>query len=77
MSSGKKLVIATGAYVNDITEKLGFTIDLDIWEMTSQYYSVPETTQFPSMWFQFMEPMQDRDRSLSNLFYGFPHRKSR
>lgn len=69
------MIITAGAYVNHITRSLGFEIDLDIWEMTSQYYNVHEGVEFPSMWFYFGKPKEDAKKHYSNLFYGFPECK--
>jgi hypothetical protein len=66
------LIVTTGPYVNDITSKLGFEIDLDLWEMGRSYYNIDPKVSFPSMWFQFREPKDDADENLSNLFFGFP-----
>jgi len=68
----KKIVIASGAYVNQVlTPSFGISLDLDIWEMVACYFNVnagPKGTIFPSMWFQFAPNVEDRSR----LFYGFP-----
>jgi sarcosine oxidase/L-pipecolate oxidase len=69
---GKKIVIASGAYVNQVLNpSFGISLDLDIWEMTACYFNVnagPQGTIFPSMWFQFAPDKDGR----SQLFYGFP-----
>jgi len=69
----KKVIITCGAYINDVIQSLGFTIQLDIWEMTSEYYTMElhSAMKFPSMWFQYMKPRDGNDND-SNLFYGFP-----
>ena len=61
---GKKIIIAPGAYINDLTGKLGFQIDLEIWEMPSYYFKVVNNSTFTT-WFYFGEDEQ-------HLFYGFP-----
>ena len=69
-----KCIITCGAYVNDVVNKVGINLELEIWEMVYEYYATdpgPNGTLFPSMWFQFLEP-SGGDPSLSNLFYGFP-----
>lgn len=70
----EKLIIASGAYVNDIlTPSFDIHLDLDIWEMVAMYFSVksgPRGTIFPCMWFQFAE--DDEKTGQSRLFYGFP-----
>jgi sarcosine oxidase/L-pipecolate oxidase len=69
-----KLIIASGAYTNDILQSLHLELDLQIWEMVYEYYAAdpgPKGTYFPSMWFQF-ENNTDGDPARSNLFYGFP-----
>jgi sarcosine oxidase/L-pipecolate oxidase len=71
--SAKKIVIASGAYVNHVLEpSFGISLDLDIWEMVASYFSTnpgPKGTIFPSMWFQFAK---DDKKGRSQLFYGFP-----
>lgn len=72
--TAERLVIASGAYSNDIVESLGLHLELEIWEMVYEYYATdpgPNGTLFPSMWFQFENPT-DGKPALSNLFYGFP-----
>lgn len=68
----KKIVIASGAYVNHVLRpSFGISLDLDIWEMVASYFNTnpgPNGTIFPSMWFQFAPNKHRR----SQLFYGFP-----
>nr|VFK21237.1 MAG: sarcosine oxidase, monomeric form [Candidatus Kentron sp. LPFa]VFK34658.1 MAG: sarcosine oxidase, monomeric form [Candidatus Kentron sp. LPFa] len=69
-----KCIITCGAYTNDVVNKIGINMKLEIWEMVYGYYATdpgPNGTLFPSMWFQFLDPT-DSDPALSNLFYGFP-----
>ncbi|KAH6623319.1 hypothetical protein F5144DRAFT_582947 [Chaetomium tenue] len=70
--TAKKIVIASGAYVNQVLQpSFGISLDLDIWEMVACYFNVnagPQGTIFPSMWFQFAPDKDGR----SQLFYGFP-----
>ncbi|KAF3256432.1 hypothetical protein TWF192_001857 [Orbilia oligospora] len=69
----KKIVIASGAYVNHVLKpSYGISLDLCIWEMVANYFNCnagPNGTIFPSMWFQFA-PANENKRS--QLFYGFP-----
>ena len=63
---GTRLALTPGAYVNDVVSHLGFTIDLDIWEMSSAYFAKQNpSVQYPT-WFVFQKPQDTR------LFYGFP-----
>jgi sarcosine oxidase/L-pipecolate oxidase len=72
-ASAGSAIIACGAYANRLLAPLGFTLNLDIWEMVYEYYSTDPIapTIFPSMWFQFLDPTGG-DPTQSNLFYGFP-----
>ncbi|KAF3112807.1 hypothetical protein TWF569_010211 [Orbilia oligospora] len=69
----KKIVIASGAYVNHVLKpSFGISLDLCIWEMVANYFNCnagPNGTIFPSMWFQFAPPDENKR---SQLFYGFP-----
>ncbi|MDJ1483490.1 FAD-dependent oxidoreductase [Cytophagaceae bacterium YF14B1] len=70
----EKVIIASGAYTNDILQSINLELDLQIWEMVYEYYAAdpgPKGAYFPSMWFQF-ENNTNNDPAKSNLFYGFP-----
>ncbi|MCJ1393281.1 hypothetical protein MMC18_006153 [Xylographa bjoerkii] len=68
-----KIVIACGAYVNDVVyPSFHFHLNLIIWEMVATYFSMnagPKGTILRSMWFHFAK---DDARRRSQLFYGFP-----
>ncbi|MGB3468553.1 MAG: FAD-dependent oxidoreductase [Cyclobacteriaceae bacterium] len=62
----EKLVLATGAYINESLKHLGLSVNIDTWEMSSAYYKVKnKKVKYPT-WFVFQEPQE------TNLFYGFP-----
>ena len=63
--NAKKLVITPGAYVNDILKFFGLAINIDIWEMSSDYYKKTQNIDLPT-WFVFQKPQN------TSLFYGFP-----
>ncbi|OBZ77641.1 hypothetical protein A0H81_02549 [Grifola frondosa] len=70
-----KVAITCGAFVNHVLyPSFGFTLDVDIWEMVYQYYSIDPKVSFPKMWFQFANdtPPVSGGKPISNLFYGFP-----
>lgn len=72
--TARKCIVTCGAYTNDVLEKIGVKLNLQIWEMVYGYYATdpgPSGTYFPSMWFQFLD-CTDGDAAKSNLFYGFP-----
>ena len=60
----KKLILAPGAFINDLTQSLGFQINIDIWEMPSYYFKVLNDSRLTT-WFYFGKDNND-------LFYGFP-----
>ena len=70
-----KVAITAGAYTNQILKpSFDMELDLHIWEMAYSYFSSkpsPNATLFNNMYFQF-EVDDNKDPSLSNLFYGFP-----
>ncbi|WP_460541233.1 FAD-dependent oxidoreductase [Echinicola sediminis] len=61
----KKLILTPGAYINDVLQHFGLSVNVDIWEMSSAYYKNNGNVKLPT-WFVFQEP-QD-----TSLFYGFP-----
>ncbi|KAF8183762.1 FAD/NAD(P)-binding domain-containing protein [Mycena galopus ATCC 62051] len=66
-----KIAITSGAYVNHILyPSFNFSLDINIWEMTSAYFALDSSVQFPRMWFHFAD--DDANTKESNLFYGFP-----
>ncbi|OBZ77765.1 hypothetical protein A0H81_02557 [Grifola frondosa] len=70
-----KVAITCGAFVNHVLyPSFGFTLDVDIWEMVYQYYSIDPKVSFPKMWFHFANdtPPVSGGKPISNLFYGFP-----
>ena len=66
MFKAKKLIIAPGPYVNNITKLLGFEINMTIWELPSIYFKVNEAGAEPKLptWFLF-------GGDKKKLFYGF------
>lgn len=69
-----KVILASGAYTNQVLAGTGVELNLSIWEMVYEYYAAdpgPGGVYFPSMWFQFLDPTGG-DPARSNLFYGFP-----
>ncbi|OCH90039.1 FAD/NAD(P)-binding domain-containing protein [Obba rivulosa] len=67
-----KIAITCGAYVNHILyPSFCFSLNLQIWEMVFEYYSIDPTISFPKMWFQFAQDTSATTPA-SNLFYGFP-----
>jgi len=70
-----KIIITPGAYVNHVLHpSFGFSLNINIWEMVFQYYSVDFAMQpqFSKMWFQFQEDSTVDGKHVSNLIYGFP-----
>lgn len=53
----KKIVIASGAYVNHVLKpSFGISLDLDIWEMVASYFNSnagPDGTIFPSTYSRY------------------------
>jgi len=70
-----KIIITPGAYVNHVLyPSFDFSLNIDIWEMVYQYWSIDSAMQpqFPKMWFQFQDDSTVDGKQVSNLFYGFP-----
>jgi glycine/D-amino acid oxidase-like deaminating enzyme len=64
-----KVIVAAGAYVNDLLAPYGVKINLQVWEMTFAYYQVLDPAVKYPMWFQFEDTPVSGG---SSLFYGFP-----
>jgi len=50
---GKKAIITSGAYSNDILSSLNIELDLNIWEMVYGYYATDPKlgNLYPCAWF--------------------------
>lgn len=71
MSQAKRVVLAVGAWTNELLAHLGVQLDLEIWRMHWGYYRVhrPLTARFPQ-WYCFQAPgAHPWD---GGLYYGFP-----
>lgn len=64
----EKILVSTGAYVNDITKYFDKQIKLDIWDMVSAYFEKTNPNIDYPTWFAFQQPNDEN----SNLYYGFP-----
>lgn len=64
----RKLVIAAGPFVNEVTTRLGFTVQATWWNMTSAYFKIVDSSLQLPTWFVFQNPVDDH----GNQFYGFP-----
>jgi glycine/D-amino acid oxidase-like deaminating enzyme len=65
---GKKLVLAPGPYINDVTRLLGFELNLVIWEMVGAYFRHTEPSLKYPTWITFDEKAGEDPM----LYYGFP-----
>ena len=67
----KKLVLAAGAWTNDLLTHLDQQLDLEIWAMHWGHYRVdPKLRQEYPQWFCFRK--EDERRWDGGLYYGFP-----
>ena len=69
-----KLVITSGAYINETVASLGVKVPILIWQMASAYFKkVDPATSVPS-WFVFQEAENEGDpiTATNSLLYGFP-----
>jgi monomeric sarcosine oxidase len=65
--SADSLIIAPGAWANDVFAPFGVQLNLEIWQMNVAYFKVDPSLQWP-MWFEF-GPTVD---GVQQQFYGFP-----
>jgi monomeric sarcosine oxidase len=61
------LILAPGAWSNQVLAAFGIRLNLKIWQMTVAYYGVNATLPWP-MWYEFGPTIGSRQ----SLFYGFP-----
>lgn len=69
-----KLVLAPGAYINDVVSSLGVSVPIIIWQMASAYFKkTVDNVDFPT-WFAFQaaENPSDPISATNSLLYGFP-----
>lgn len=64
------VVIAAGAFTDELLRPLGARADVHLYEMTTAYFRCREGTADYPTWFAFQEPTEED----SNLFYGFGRR---
>ncbi|WYB32681.1 FAD-dependent oxidoreductase [Streptomyces sp. SM1P] len=63
-----KVVVANGAYANQLLEPLGSRLDLQVFEMALVTLRQRDPKARYPFWFVFQEPTEED----TNLFYGFP-----
>ncbi|MEU6485839.1 FAD-dependent oxidoreductase [Streptomyces sp. NPDC046887] len=63
-----KVVVANGAYANQLLEPLGTRLDLNVFEMALVTLRQRDPSARYPFWFVFQEPTEED----TNLFYGFP-----
>ncbi|CCV09421.1 conserved hypothetical protein [Mesorhizobium metallidurans STM 2683] len=67
--TARKAILAPGAYANELmSPSFGFSLNLNMWDMSSAFYRVNGNVQDFPMWVQFERP----ENGYSNLFYGYP-----
>jgi len=64
----KKIILALGAWTNELTHTLGVTFNLKIWQMTIGYYKILSKKYEYPLWYEFGVSKKKHQ----NLFYGFP-----
>jgi monomeric sarcosine oxidase len=64
----KKLILAPGAWTNQVIEPLKQKFKLKIWEMTLGYFRLKNPTIQHPFWYEFGESKNNTQ----TLFYGFP-----
>ena len=62
----KHLILAPGAWSNNVLQSFGLQLDLTIWQMTVCYFDVDASLPWP-MWYEFGPAADGR-----GLYYGFP-----
>ena len=65
--NAKHLILAPGAWSNQVLLPLGLQLKLTIWQMTVAYYKVDTSLQWP-MWYEF----GPKGNGPEPLYYGFP-----
>lgn len=70
---GSAIVIAAGAWTNDVLAHAGVRLDLELWSMLWGHYAVdPAFADRYPQWFCFKKPVPEREDG--GLYYGFPAR---
>ncbi len=64
------VVVAAGAFANDLLAPLGIALELKLFEMTTAYFETADHGFDYPTWFAFQAPTEQD----SNLFYGFGRR---
>jgi sarcosine oxidase len=62
-----RVVVAAGAFANELLAPLGLSLAMRYFEMTSMYFALRTPALDPPTWFVFQQPTAED----SNLFYGF------
>ncbi|MGZ3181628.1 MAG: FAD-dependent oxidoreductase [Telluria sp.] len=61
------LIIAAGAWSNNVFQPFGLQLNLEIWQMNVAYFQVDPSLEWP-MWFEFGPTVN----GVQQQFYGFP-----
>jgi sarcosine oxidase len=61
------VILAAGAFTNELLEPLGVKLDVRLFEMTSAYFRLRDPAIDYPTWFAFQPPTEED----TNLFYGF------
>lgn len=64
----REIVIAAGAWTNNVLSPLGVKLDLKIWQMTIGYFEVDSAQYRYPFWYEFGRKQGEN----TSLFYGFP-----